>query len=248
MVHWHLGTEKIAPNQFDCLVGRWNTEEPWSLSASARSEHTPASQKIESEPAASVAKSVSDQDLTDEGVYAYLLQQVPKDTRLHVTNSTAIRYMNALDAPGHPLRRARVECNRGASGIDGCTSTAVGMNWASNNQSTWLLSGDLAFFYDANGLFHPHVGTNFVAFVINNGGGSIFRMIDGPASTGRLEQDFVAAHQRSVLPLAAGFGCEVFSVRNAEELVAIVHRIRKEPGKSPRVVEIITDPQVSENV
>ena len=67
--------------------------------------------------------------------------------------------------------------NRGVSGIEGCTSTAVGAAMKSN-RDVLFISGDHAFRYDANGLSFENIPDNLKIIVINNDGGNIFKIID----------------------------------------------------------------------
>ena len=67
--------------------------------------------------------------------------------------------------------------NRGAAGIDGIISTAIGQH-ISGNRPTCCIIGDLAFLHDSNALLSLHrMKHPFVVVVINNGGGTIFRML-----------------------------------------------------------------------
>lgn len=107
-----------------------------------------------------------------------VLQNLPAGSLLQVGNSMPTRYANfAGIAPGHVP--AQVNANRGTSGIDGTVSTAVGAALASGRITT-LLVGDLAFFYDRNGLWHNHLPPNLRIVLLNNHGGGIFDIIDGP--------------------------------------------------------------------
>ena len=81
--------------------------------------------------------------------------------------------------------------NRGVAGIDGCTSTAVGAALAGRRTT---LMGDLGFLYDANA-FHVHpLPAELRMAVIHNGGGGVFRWLDGPQRTGLLESHFEMRH------------------------------------------------------
>jgi hypothetical protein len=82
-----------------------------------------------------------------------------------------------------------VFANRGTSGIDGCTSTAVGAALQTERIVT-LITGDVAFFYDRNGLWHNYLPPNLRVVLLNNHGGGIFRLIDGPAGQPELEEYF----------------------------------------------------------
>ena len=89
-----------------------------------------------------------------------------------------IRYANFVGVSADHTP-ARVNANRGASGIDGCVSTAVGAALAAPALTT-LLVGDLAFFYDRNGLWQRGLPPNLRIVLLNNHGGGIFDIIEGP--------------------------------------------------------------------
>src|SRR5690554_7562077 len=71
-----------------------------------------------------------------------------------------------------------VFCNRGTSGIDGCTSTAIGAATTTSDITT-LITGDVSFLYDSNALWNHYLPKNLKIIVINNGGGGIFRILPG---------------------------------------------------------------------
>jgi 2-succinyl-5-enolpyruvyl-6-hydroxy-3-cyclohexene-1-carboxylate synthase len=128
-----------------------------------------------------------------------IMQALPAGSRLQVGNSMPIRYANLI---GHAstARLGSVNSNRGASGIDGAVSTAVGAALAGDALTT-LLVGDLGFFYDRNGLWHAHVPANLRIVLLNNHGGGIFDIIDGP---NRLPTDLQQTYFLTPQPLTAG--------------------------------------------
>lgn len=102
-----------------------------------------------------------------------IVRQINPHTLIHSSNGMTIRYLAACTA----WRNMRqVYCNRGVSGIDGATSTAIGAACISN-QSTVLLTGDMSFQYDLGALATNFIPDNFKIIVFNNGGGGIFRAI-----------------------------------------------------------------------
>ncbi len=106
-----------------------------------------------------------------------VMRTLPANSRLQLGNSMPIRYANLI---GHGVGELHsVNSNRGTSGIDGAVSTAVGAALADDTMTT-LLVGDLGFFYDRNGLWHRHVPANLRIVLLNNHGGGIFDIIDGP--------------------------------------------------------------------
>lgn len=125
------------------------------------------------------------------------LNNYPVSWTLHWGNSTPVRHWQALHAAGVPCPSDALHvANRGASGIDGCLSTAVGMAWAQPERIHVLIIGDLSFQYDANGLFHDDLPGNLRILILNNGGGGIFRRLPGAAAQPEREEYFVAAHAR----------------------------------------------------
>ena len=72
------------------------------------------------------------------------------------------------------VQQIAVRANRGVSGIDGCLSTAVGAALGTDRLVT-LLIGDVAFFYDRNGLWNNYLPANLRIVLFNNHGGHIFR-------------------------------------------------------------------------
>jgi len=106
---------------------------------------------------------------SDFKVFEKIISTLPEASLLHISNSSAIRYAQLFDM--HPS--IQVFCNRGTSGIDGSTSTAIGAAVA-NEKQTVLITGDIGFLYDSNGLWNEYIPKNFKIILINNGGGGIF--------------------------------------------------------------------------
>jgi 2-succinyl-5-enolpyruvyl-6-hydroxy-3-cyclohexene-1-carboxylate synthase len=131
-----------------------------------------------------------------------VLEQLPNQSQLQIANSTAIRYVSYL---GLPNKNLTVFCNRGTSGIDGCTSTALGAALI-NNKITTLITGDLAFFYDRNAFWNNYIPNNLRVILLNNNGGGIFNLIDGPSSAPELDKFFLTKHTLKAKNLAADFG------------------------------------------
>lgn len=123
----------------------------------------------------------------------WTLEAVPELWNVHIANSMAVRYVGML---GCPKQRLNFFGNRGTSGIDGSSSTAIG--FANGNlQNSLLISGDTAFLYDSNFLWHEYRPKNFKIIVLNNLGGNIFSIIDGPRTQPELKEIFEARHNRS---------------------------------------------------
>lgn len=154
-----------------------------------------------------VNRSNHERFIEEESVYAdmqvfnQILTHIPDGGNLQMGNSSVVRYVQLY---GSTLNSS-YNANRGTSGIDGVTSTAVGAAVA-NKKLTTVISGDLAFFYDSNALWNPYLPPNLKIILINNQGGSIFRIIPGPSSTNNLEESFEAHHSLRADLLAQMYG------------------------------------------
>lgn len=116
-----------------------------------------------------------DDPLTDGAVYHATLPLVPEQSNIFLSNSFPVRDMALFG--GVPQPHHRVFVTRGASGIDGILSSAIGSTLASGRPGT-LFIGDLAMLHDANALLSTRMLEQpLVAIVLNNGGGNIFRML-----------------------------------------------------------------------
>jgi len=153
--------------------------------------------------------------LTDLVVVNEVIKQLPDETHLHLANSMSVRYANFIGLPKQ--RRNLVFANRGTSGIDGCSSTAVGFALATTKK-TLLITGDVGFFYDQNAFWLENPPQNLLVVLLNNGGGNIFRLIDGPAKQPELSQLFETWQGFSAKTVAEQIGCNYFAATTSEEL------------------------------
>lgn len=174
-----------------------------------------------------------------------ILSLLPNNCVLHLANSMPVRYVNYLGIPKR-LNGVEVWSNRGTSGIDGCTSTMIG-HAINSKKLHVLLTGDVAFFYDRNGLWHQHVPDNVRIIVLNNHGGGIFRLIDGPRQQPELEEYFESKQVLGVKNTAGDFGFTFYHVGDVAQLSGILPRFfDSAAGKA--ILEIETDPQINQEV
>jgi 2-succinyl-5-enolpyruvyl-6-hydroxy-3-cyclohexene-1-carboxylate synthase len=150
---------------------------------------------------------------SDLKVFEFLLASLPENINLHLGNSTPVRYSQLFGSDP----RFHYFSNRGVSGIDGQISTAAGTAFVSDRLNV-LITGDLGFFYDSNGLMNKYLKPDFKIIVINNGGGGIFRFIDGPSTTEHLEDFFEARHNRKAEKIAEAFEVKYFRAEDQEQL------------------------------
>src|SRR5690606_34360456 len=118
-----------------------------------------------------------------------ILKSIPDNYQLQLSNSSTIRYTQLFNI--NPT--LKVFCNRGTSGIDGSTSTAVGAALVSK-EPTLLITGDLGFFYDSNALWNNYIKNDFRIIVVNNRGGGIFRILPGNKDSKNFDTYFETIH------------------------------------------------------
>lgn len=178
---------------------------------------------------------VKDIPFSDLKVFGIIQKKLHKNINLHFGNSASIRYGQMFDF--HEF--AETNCNRGVSGIDGCTGTAIGSAVMDITKPTVLITGDLSFFYDANSLWNHYIPNNFCIIVINNGGGNIFKIIPGPDKTNALDRFFATQHQRDVSHFAEMYGFEYQNIDNELQLEICLQGI-SELSKKPKLIEVKT--------
>lgn len=133
-----------------------------------------------------------------------LLDRIPEDANLHLANSMSVRYANFIGL-GARKKGVHVYSNRGTSGIDGCTSTAVGHAFASTRLN-YLVTGDLAFFYDRNAFWHNYPLENLRILLLNNHGGLIFDILEGPSALPEAREYFITRQALNARKLCEEFG------------------------------------------
>jgi 2-succinyl-5-enolpyruvyl-6-hydroxy-3-cyclohexene-1-carboxylate synthase len=171
---------------------------------------------------------------SDLKVFDILSELMPAKREVHFSNSTPVRYGQLFNWS----KEVAFFANRGTSGIDGCLSSAAGAAAVGSHPVT-LITGDLAFFYDSNGLWHKYLPASFRVIVINNGGGGIFRFIPGPSETPQLEDFFEAKGTQQCRGLAETFGLQYYAAGNENELTQILKHFWDDKG-SPGLLEIFT--------
>ncbi len=170
-----------------------------------------------------------------EGKAAWVLSQhLPGETPVFVANSMPVRDLECFWMPNN--RGCPIYFNRGANGIDGTLSTALGV--AQGNKPTILLTGDLALLHDTNGfLLHPKWVGSLTIVLINNRGGGIFQHLP-VAQVEVFEEYFATPQEVDFAKLCAAYGVEHVAVRDWADFSAHISTL---PKKGIRVLELCTD-------
>ena len=158
---------------------------------------------------------------------------LPEGALLWTGSSLPVRDLDCHLAPRADIR---VLASRGASGIDGTTSAAIGAALAHGGPA-FALIGDLAFLHDAPGLAlgpgEPR--PDLCLIVVNNDGGGIFSALEQVAFPGSFERLFGTPHGTSLRHLAAAFGLPYHRLEHPDDLMKAL------PGVGLRIVEANTD-------
>ena len=179
---------------------------------------------------------------SDLKIFSAIVKLMPKNIQLQLSNSTTIRYAQFFDFD----KRIDVFCNRGTSGIDGCTSTAIGAAVVSKKE-TLCITGDLSFLYDSNALWNNYIPSNFKIIVINNGGGGIFRILPGEKNTNNFDTFFETKHQVTAVHLCKMYGLEYTMIHCESELNKNLKSFFS-PSNTPKLLEIFTPSEINDQV
>jgi 2-succinyl-5-enolpyruvyl-6-hydroxy-3-cyclohexene-1-carboxylate synthase len=171
---------------------------------------------------------------TDFKVFEKVIATLPKNSQLQISNSSAIRYAQLISIDPS----IEVYCNRGTSGIDGSTSTAIGAAVA-NAKPAVFITGDVGFLYDSNALWNNYIPKNFKIILINNGGGGIFRILPGHEETPVFNTFFETSHCLTAEHLAKMYGLDYAVATDERSLTKGLDSLYAQNGK-PSILEVFT--------
>ena len=171
---------------------------------------------------------------SDFVVFEKVIKSLPRNSQLQISNSSAIRYAQLIDIDPS----IEVYCNRGTSGIDGSTSTAIGASVA-NAKQTVFITGDISFLYDSNALWNQYIPKNFKIIVVNNGGGGIFRILPGHEESPVFNTFFETSHCLTAEHLAKMYGFEYTIASDETSLETSLNALYHQNEK-PCILEVFT--------
>ncbi|HEX2855081.1 MAG TPA: 2-succinyl-5-enolpyruvyl-6-hydroxy-3-cyclohexene-1-carboxylic-acid synthase [Opitutaceae bacterium] len=171
-----------------------------------------------------------------EGRAAWLLaQHLPAETPVFIANSMPVRDVEYFTAPND--RHLRPLFNRGANGIDGTLSTALGI--AHGGRPAVLLTGDLALLHDTNGfLLPPKLSGSLTIVLINNRGGGIFEHLPVAEFDPPFEDFFATPQHVDFAKLCAAYGIAHTMVRDWAHFIELTSAL---PAGGIRVLEVRTN-------
>jgi 2-succinyl-5-enolpyruvyl-6-hydroxy-3-cyclohexene-1-carboxylate synthase len=185
---------------------------------------------------------------TPQGEFKFMyevLTRMPDHVVLHLSNSMTVRYANLI-ALSAKKKGVQVFANRGTSGIDGCTSTAIG-HALSDDSVHVLITGDMAFFYDQNAFWNNYPAGNLRIILLNNHGGAIFGMIDGPQGLPEAKEYFITDQKRTARFVAEEFGFNYSLVNTPEQAIPLFENFFR-PDGGTKVIEFESSDEEAQHI
>lgn len=179
---------------------------------------------------------------SDFKVYAHILPKLQPNSQLQISNSAAIRYAQLFNID----TSITVFCNRGTSGIDGSTSTAIGAAIGSQKQTT-LITGDIGFLYDSNALWNQYIPKDFKIILINNGGGGIFRILPGHSEDEVFNTYFETEHCFTAEHLAKMYRLNYLMAHDQVSLDKNLEALMQH-DEAPTILEIFTPTKLNDQI
>ena len=241
LVHWHIQPYgevadtfkslhriiRISPNRFFMYFSDILTKQKDTFLKKWK--------KVDNVTASFIDDFFAKSSFNEFGTIYHFLKNMEADSVLHLANSMAVRYANFIGLD----KDIEVFSNRGTSGIDGCISAAVG-HAASNEKIHYLITGDLAFFYDANSLWNTLPKNNLRILLINNFGGAIFGMIPGPSESSAYNKFFVTEQPKTAKHIAEMHKIAYSVVNSKEELSEILPRFTSNNKDGAQIIEVMS--------
>lgn len=177
--------------------------------------------------------------LTDGYVFHELTKLIPKKSFAMVSNSFPVRDLSLFgDFDGR-----EIYVNRGAAGIDGITSTALGLS-KSLRKKGFLFIGDIAFLHDTNALLNAaSIKETLFIVILNNGGGTIFRMLPINEYKEKYTEYFETPQDVSIAALCRAYKIDHALISRPEQLISNFEERLEKPGV--HILECITNPDDS---
>jgi 2-succinyl-5-enolpyruvyl-6-hydroxy-3-cyclohexene-1-carboxylate synthase len=237
--HWHID-ELRAYDTFGCLTHTVTTSpnhfftELFQQTQSVQSNYLKDALQVRQYRAMKHEVYLEKIPFSDLKAFDAILSAIPNKFSMQISNSSPIRYAQLFSI--HP--NITVFCNRGTSGIDGSTSTAIGAARGSN-RPTVCISGDIGFLYDSNGLWNNYIPKDFKIIVINNGGGGIFRILPGHEENETFHTFFETSHCLTAEYLAKMYGFKYQIASDENSLQSGLNQLFHQNDK-PFLLEVFT--------
>ena len=237
--HWHIDDLR-AYDTFDCLTKHFEVQPNlffqsfFMMTETVESNYNQYAQDIKALRQKRSLDYLAKIPFTDFKVFEKVIPALPKNSQLQISNSSPIRYAQLFDIE----KSIEVFSNRGTSGIDGSTSTAIGAAVASKKPNVFI-AGDIGFLYDSNALWNNYIPKNFKIILINNGGGGIFRILPGHDETPVFNTFFETSHCLTAEHLCKMYGLNYLTASTENTLEESLKEMFSNDEK-PTLLEVFT--------
>ena len=237
--HWHIDDLR-AYNTFGCLTKHFEAtpnlffQSFFMFAETVESNYNQWAQDIKALRQRKSLEYLAKIPFTDFKVFEKMIPALPKNSQLQISNSSPIRYAQLFDIE----KSIEVFSNRGTSGIDGSTSTAIGAAVASKKPNVFI-AGDIGFLYDSNALWNNYIPKNFKIILINNGGGGIFRILPGHDETPVFNTFFETSHCLTAEHLCKMYGLNYLTASTETTLEESLKAMFSNDEK-PTLLEVFT--------
>lgn len=177
-------------------------------------------------------------------VVAEVVRTMPRNGRLIMGNSLPIRHLDQFGQPHN--RPLSVFANRGASGIDGNVSTALGIASQNPDTPTVLIIGDITFYHDLNGLLavQQHRLNNITIVLLNNNGGGIFNRLPVSQIEPPFTELFITPHNLHFEPVIRMYGLDYEQATTRDSFLSAFQENLKD--QRAKVIEVRTNGRFDE--
>lgn len=248
-IHLHVGHQPYIPDCYNALttVVRMRPETFIRALASRREFFDIGSfgtlwRERYAESLARIRHTSADAVWSDLRAIYEIFRAVPRTANIQLSNGTPVRYAQILPSDFH-----RYASNRGVSGIDGSTSTAIGAAIAAADRQTVLITGDMSAQYDMGALAFRPMPSNLRIVVMMNGGGNIFRVVDTTRCLPELEKYLEVGTNLPLSHLAAGFGIRYYEAHDVATLRDLLPEFLDMQGGAA-LMAVTTDGSVSADI
>jgi 2-succinyl-5-enolpyruvyl-6-hydroxy-3-cyclohexene-1-carboxylate synthase len=255
--HWHIQTSGpvadtfknltdvffTTPETFLRFLGSLNASE--SFEAQKQKNYHKLWQVEERRTLRALDEFFSQPELNELSLVKNLIDELPENVNLHLANSMSVRYANFIGLK-EKKKGIHVFSNRGTSGIDGSNSTAVGHSLISGRPN-FLITGDLAFFYDRNAFWHNYSLKNLRILLLNNHGGLIFDVLEGPSSMPEAAEYFITTQKLNARKLCEEFGFEHLQPDHPRKIQSLLKDFLAFDGHT-KILELETDTSLNKTL
>ncbi len=190
-----------------------------------------------------ITQPAEDIPFSDVWATGQFLKKLPQNAMLQLANSSVVRNVQLynIDPSVH------VFCNRGTSGIEGSLPAAVGFA-ATVQDSVFLITGDLSFFYGIGALWNIRHIRNLRILLLNNAGGGIFHLLPKLNQSSSLDKFVAAQHNEKAAGWATAAGLLYLSASDKTEFEESISTFFSSPLNQSVLLEVNTDMEVNREV